>query len=125
VSPQDVERDAAQDGKIMCPAILARSGIIFVEDHVEPSATGFLRSAGLRIALDQCGNVKVDTESCHTSIAKVFSCGNVRRGQSLVAWVIRESRQTAHAIDKVPHDQPAAVSAVKNERKTRATKLKH
>jgi glutamate synthase (NADPH/NADH) small chain len=46
----------------------------------------------LRIALDQCGNVKVDAESCHTSIAKVFACGNVRRGQSPVAWVIRESR---------------------------------
>src|SRR6266446_7452813 len=36
VSPQDVERDAAQDGKILRPVILARSGIILVEDNVEP-----------------------------------------------------------------------------------------
>ena len=47
VSPEDVERDAAQDGKIMCPAILARSGIIFVENHVEPPVRLFSTLRGL------------------------------------------------------------------------------
>jgi glutamate synthase (NADPH/NADH) small chain len=35
-----------------------------------------------------------------TSIAKVFSCGDMRRGQSLVVWAIREGRQAARAVDE-------------------------
>jgi glutamate synthase (NADPH/NADH) small chain len=35
-----------------------------------------------------------------TSAEKVFACGDMRRGQSLVVWAIREGRQTAHSVDK-------------------------
>ena len=35
-----------------------------------------------------------------TSIDKVFAAGDMRRGQSLVVWAIREGRQAAHAVDK-------------------------
>ena len=35
-----------------------------------------------------------------TSVPKVFAAGDMRRGQSLVVWAIREGRQAAHAVDK-------------------------
>mgnify|MGYP004724274785 CR=1 FL=1 len=33
-------------------------------------------------------------------MAKVYACGDMRRGQGLVVWAIREGRQAAHAVDK-------------------------
>jgi glutamate synthase (NADPH/NADH) small chain len=65
---------------------------------VHPVHEGMIENLGL--ALDQRGNVKADTESYRTSNVKVFACGDMRGGQSLVVWAIREGRQTAHAIDK-------------------------
>jgi glutamate synthase (NADPH/NADH) small chain len=44
--------------------------------------------------------VRANTDDYRTSIDKVFAAGDMRRGQSLVVWAIREGRQTAHAIDK-------------------------
>jgi len=52
---------------------------------------------------DQRGNAKATTdgEGCYaTSRAKVFAAGDVRRGQSLVVWAIREGRQAARAVDE-------------------------
>lgn len=52
---------------------------------------------------DQRGNAKATTDGdgCYaTSKAKVFAAGDVRRGQSLVVWAIREGRQAARAIDE-------------------------
>jgi glutamate synthase (NADPH/NADH) small chain len=54
----------------------------------------------LGIALDPRGNVQADTEQYQTSIEKVFSAGDMRRGQSLVVWAIREGRQCARAVDE-------------------------
>ena len=57
----------------------------------------------LCVALDARGNVKSETEGDNaysTSLEKVFAAGDMRRGQSLVVWAIREGRQCAHAIDK-------------------------
>jgi glutamate synthase (NADPH/NADH) small chain len=54
----------------------------------------------LKVELDQRGNVKADTDAYATSIKKVFAAGDMRRGQSLVVWAIREGRQCAHAVDK-------------------------
>jgi glutamate synthase (NADPH) small chain len=51
---------------------------------------------------DARGNAKADTEgknSYATSKAKVFAAGDLRRGQSLVVWAIREGRQCAQAVD--------------------------
>ncbi|MGB6389259.1 MAG: glutamate synthase, partial [Methyloceanibacter sp.] len=45
-------------------------------------------------------NVKADELEYRTSKGKVFAAGDMRRGQSLVVWAIREGRQAAHAIDK-------------------------
>ncbi len=51
---------------------------------------------------DARGNARADTEgpaSYRTSVEKVFAAGDMRRGQSLVVWAIREGRQCAHAVD--------------------------
>jgi glutamate synthase (NADPH/NADH) small chain len=54
----------------------------------------------LDLALDARGNVSADQFAYQTSLPKVFAAGDMRRGQSLVVWAIREGRQCAHAIDK-------------------------
>ncbi|HET7802904.1 MAG TPA: FAD-dependent oxidoreductase, partial [Pseudolabrys sp.] len=64
-----------------------------------PVHEGMLKA--LNIALDQRGNVSADTNAYQTSVPKVFAAGDMRRGQSLVVWAIREGRQAAHAVDKL------------------------
>ncbi|HEU0219530.1 MAG TPA: glutamate synthase subunit beta [Gallionella sp.] len=49
---------------------------------------------------DGRGNVKANTENYRTSRDKVFAAGDMRRGQSLVVWAIREGRQCARAVDE-------------------------
>ena len=49
---------------------------------------------------DARGNIKADTENYHTGIDKVFAAGDMRRGQSLVVWAIREGRQCARSVDE-------------------------
>jgi len=52
---------------------------------------------------DARGNAKatIDGKGCYaTSVAKVFAAGDMRRGQSLVVWAIREGRQCARAVDE-------------------------
>jgi glutamate synthase (NADPH/NADH) small chain len=65
---------------------------------VHPVHEGMIQSLGL--ALDQRGNVKADMLAYASSNPKVFAAGDMRRGQSLVVWAIREGRQCAHAVDK-------------------------
>ncbi len=49
---------------------------------------------------DARGNIKADTENYRTNLDKVFAAGDMRRGQSLVVWAIREGRQCARAVDE-------------------------
>jgi glutamate synthase (NADPH/NADH) small chain len=69
-------------------------------------AMGFLgsRQEGMieqsAVALDARGNVLANTNDYRTSISKVFAAGDMRRGQSLVVWAIREGRQCARAVDE-------------------------
>jgi glutamate synthase (NADPH) small chain len=51
-------------------------------------------------AIDPRGNVKANTLDYKTTMPKIFSCGDMRRGQSLVVWAIREGRQAARAVDE-------------------------
>ena len=53
----------------------------------------------LGVTLDPRGNVQADTTGYRTSAEKVFAAGDMRRGQSLVVWAIREGRQAARAVD--------------------------
>jgi glutamate synthase (NADPH/NADH) small chain len=75
--------------------------VLLAMGFVHPIHDGMIKSLG--VTLDQRGNVKATTEgdeSYKSSLAKVFACGDMRRGQSLVVWAIREGRQAAHAVDK-------------------------
>jgi glutamate synthase (NADPH/NADH) small chain len=49
---------------------------------------------------DKRSNVKANTDDYKTSVDKVFAAGDIRKGQSLVVWAIREGRQAARAIDE-------------------------
>jgi glutamate synthase (NADPH/NADH) small chain len=49
---------------------------------------------------DARGNIKADTENYRTGKDRVFAAGDMRRGQSLVVWAIREGRQCARAVDE-------------------------
>ena len=63
-----------------------------------PRRTGMLEQAGVDV--DGRGNVKATDQDYKTSTPRVFACGDMRRGQSLVVWAIREGRQAARAIDE-------------------------
>jgi glutamate synthase (NADPH/NADH) small chain len=63
-----------------------------------PVPEGMLKESG--VELDKRSNVLADTVKYKTSKEKIFSCGDMRRGQSLVVWAIREGRQCARSIDQ-------------------------
>ncbi len=67
---------------------------------VHPVHEGLIEE--LAVDLDDRGNIKGETEgdqAYHTSLNKIFAAGDMRRGQSLVVWAIREGRQCAKAVD--------------------------
>jgi glutamate synthase (NADPH) small chain len=72
--------------------------VLLAMGYVHPVQTGLLQQLG--VALDARGNVSANTDTYQTSVAKVFSAGDMRRGQSLVVWAIREGRQCARAVDE-------------------------
>ncbi|MDY6991308.1 MAG: glutamate synthase subunit beta [Pseudomonadota bacterium] len=72
--------------------------ILLAMGFVGPVQTGLLDTLG--VSLDNRGNVQANTENYQTSIDKVFTAGDMRRGQSLVVWAIREGRQAARAVDE-------------------------
>jgi glutamate synthase (NADPH/NADH) small chain len=72
--------------------------VLLAMGFVSPTHDGLLDD--LRVAYDARGNVAADTAGYKSSVDKVFACGDMRRGQSLVVWAIREGRQCAHAVDK-------------------------
>jgi glutamate synthase (NADPH/NADH) small chain len=75
--------------------------VLLAMGFIHPVHAGMLQELG--VELDPRGNVKGTTEGTaayHTSIDKVFSAGDMRRGQSLVVWAIREGRQCARAVDE-------------------------
>ncbi|MBM3387383.1 MAG: glutamate synthase, partial [Betaproteobacteria bacterium] len=74
--------------------------VLLAMGFVNPVAT-VLDAFGL--AKDARGNAKASTECSGgyaTNVPKVFAAGDVRRGQSLVVWAIREGRQAARAVDE-------------------------
>jgi glutamate synthase (NADPH) small chain len=74
--------------------------ILFAMGFVAPAAS-VVKAFG--VELDARGNARASTEgdkSYYTNVAKVFAAGDMRRGQSLVVWAIREGRQAARAVDE-------------------------
>jgi len=72
--------------------------VLLAMGFVGPVQKGLLEQLG--VAKDPRGNVQADTEKYQTSVGKVFAAGDMRRGQSLVVWAIREGRQCARAVDE-------------------------
>ncbi len=72
--------------------------VLLAMGFVHPVRDGLLTELG--VTLDRAGNVQADTRGYRTSVDKVFAAGDVRRGQSLVVWAIREGRQAARAVDE-------------------------
>jgi glutamate synthase (NADPH/NADH) small chain len=72
--------------------------VLLAMGFVAPVRDGLLEKTG--VALDARGNVAADTRHYKASQDKVFACGDMRRGQSLIVWAIREGRQCAHAVDE-------------------------
>ena len=71
--------------------------VLLAMGFVHPVHEGMISELGLD--LDGRGNVEADTTAYRSSRDSVFAAGDMRRGQSLVVWAIREGRQAAHAID--------------------------
>ncbi len=77
--------------------VLKADLIFLAMGFVGPVKAGLLDQAA--VALDARGNVAANTDDYMTSQDNVFACGDMRRGQSLIVWAIREGRQCARAVD--------------------------
>ncbi len=76
-----------------------KADVVFLAmGFVHPVHEGMLEE--LAVAKDVRGNVSANVENYKTSLDKVFSAGDMRRGQSLVVWAIREGRQCAASVDE-------------------------
>ena len=71
--------------------------VLLAMGFVHPIHEGMLDE--LSLERDGRGNVAADTATYQTSSPTVFACGDMRRGQSLVVWAIREGRQCAREVD--------------------------
>jgi glutamate synthase (NADPH/NADH) small chain len=72
--------------------------VLLAMGFVHPVHEGMIEKLGVK--LDARGNVEANTLAYQSSKPKIFAAGDMRRGQSLVVWAIREGRQAAHGIDK-------------------------
>ena len=72
--------------------------VLLAMGFIHPVHEGMLNELG--VAKDKRGNVDANTDNYRASLDKVFSAGDMRRGQSLVVWAIREGRQCARAVDE-------------------------
>ena len=72
--------------------------VLLAMGFLGPRKPGMVEQAG--VELDPRGNVAANVVDYQTSVPKLFACGDMRRGQSLVVWAIREGRQCARAVDE-------------------------
>lgn len=77
---------------IECDLVLLAMGFVSPEKH------GMIDY--LDVELDERGNVKASEKEYKTNISKIFTCGDMRRGQSLVVWAISEGRECARMVDE-------------------------
>lgn len=90
--PARFEEVPGTEREIPCELALLAMGF------VHPQHTGLLNE--LDVELDDRGNVKAGEKAFKTNISKVFSAGDMRRGQSLVVWAISEGRECARKVDE-------------------------
>jgi glutamate synthase (NADPH/NADH) small chain len=72
--------------------------VLLAMGFLGPRRPGMIAQSG--VELDPRGNVRANTVDYQTSAPKIFAAGDMRRGQSLVVWAIREGSQCARAIDE-------------------------
>jgi len=90
--PAKFEEVPGSERDIPCELALLAMGF------VHPQHEGLLKQ--LDIGLDERGNVKASEQSYQTNIPKIFTAGDMRRGQSLVVWAISEGRECARKVDE-------------------------
>jgi len=90
--PANFVEVAGSEREIPCELALLAMGF------VHPQHVGLLNELG--VELDERGNVKATEKAYQTSIPKVFTAGDMRRGQSLVVWAISEGRECARKVDE-------------------------
>ncbi len=73
--------------------------VLLAMGFLGPRKAGMLEQAG--VTLDPRGNVAATVTDYKTSVPRLFAAGDMRRGQSLVVWAIREGRQCARAVDEM------------------------
>jgi glutamate synthase (NADPH/NADH) small chain len=83
---------AGTERELPCQLVLLAMGFLY------PQKEGLLEKLG--VDLDNRGNVKADEGRYQTSIPKIFTAGDMRRGQSLVVWAISEGREAARKVDE-------------------------
>ena len=89
-----MEQSTNKDSEIKIKADL----VLLAMGFVHPVKDKLINDSGLK--LDKRGNVEANEVDYKTNLKKVFVSGDMRRGQSLVVWAIREGRQVAHNVDK-------------------------
>ena len=90
--PARFEERPGSESAIPCDLALLAMGF------KNPQQEGMIRE--LDINLDDRGNVKASEKDFQTNITRIFSCGDMRRGQSLVVWAISEGRECARKVDE-------------------------
>ena len=90
--PSKFTERAGSEKIIPCELVLLAMGF------VAPQKDGMLDT--LDIELDERGNVRATEKAFKTNIGKIFACGDMRRGQSLVVWAISEGRECARKVDE-------------------------
>ncbi len=78
--------------EIPCELALLAMGFVY------PQHEGVIQE--LELELDERGNVRATEKSYQTNINKIFTAGDMRRGQSLVVWAIKEGRDCAEKVDE-------------------------
>jgi glutamate synthase (NADPH/NADH) small chain len=90
--PSKFTERAGSEKIIPCELVLLAMGF------VAPQKSGMLDT--LDVELDERGNVRATEKEFRTNIGKIFACGDMRRGQSLVVWAISEGRECARKVDE-------------------------
>ena len=90
--PAQFAEVAGSEREIPAELVLLAMGFVY------PQREGLLDQLG--VELDERGNVKASDKSYQTNIQKIFTAGDMRRGQSLVVWAISEGRECARRVDE-------------------------
>lgn len=90
--PAKFVEKAGSEREIPCELALLAMGF------VHPQHEGLINQLG--VELDERGNVKATEQAFQTNIHKIFTAGDMRRGQSLVVWAISEGRECARKVDE-------------------------